>query len=121
MADKKYATRDEIEQAHDRDFEDVPAPELGENVWLRVQTMTADDRDRWEKLYDDAALEGRRLESSHLLVRCLVDPESGKRLYQDDETSLVGSKGHHWQTRAVAVAVRLNALRKDSIETLAKN
>jgi hypothetical protein len=118
MTEKRYPTREEIDKADDRPWEDVPAPELGEGCVVRVGVMSAADRDSWE-VY--TAEHGQVNATAALLVRCLIDPITGQRLYRDDEAEALGAKGHHWQTRAWPVAIRLNAIRRDSVEVAAGN
>jgi len=115
---KHYPTREEIDKADDRPYEDVPAPELGEGACVRVRMMSAAERDSWEQAHN--AAEGENV-TAILLVHVLVHPESGKPLYAVTEAAELGAKGHLWQTRAAHVALRLNGVARDSVEQLAKN
>jgi hypothetical protein len=56
-----------------------------------------------------------------LLVRCLVDPATGERLYADNETEALGKRSSIVIDRLFAVAQDVNKLGPDSVGDLAKN
>ena len=115
---KRYPTRDEIEKADDRPWEDVPAPELGEGAYVRVMTMSANQRISFE-----AALEGLVADDlpGILLSRCVQNPETGTRMFTDDDAAWLNTKSYRWVSRAFSKAMKLNGIGNDALAAAVKN
>jgi hypothetical protein len=125
MDEKRYLTREEIEKADDRPWQDVPTPELGKGTFVRVRMMSAVERDSWEQAHNAAG--GVNI-TAIILVHTLVEPTTGAPLYphgtQEEEQASVaalGAKSQAWTTRAAKAAVALNDLDNRSVETAEKN
>lgn len=120
--------REKILAAEDRPFRDVPTPEWAGNgvPTARVITMAAADRDTWEAeaMLARTQLEGTaRLRNMRaaLVVRCLVDPESGERIFSDQDVEPLGQKSAKVIDRLFAVATDLNAVTDEDMKALEKN
>lgn len=116
--------RDQILATDDRPFEDIRVPEWG--LVVRVGTMSAADRDTWEAeaLMARSQREGsaklRNLRAA-LVARCALDPETGERIFADEDVEKLGAKGAKPVDRLFTVAARLNAVGDDDIRQLEKN
>jgi hypothetical protein len=112
--------RKEILDADDRTREEVDVseywPTVGK-VWVSV--MECGDRDSWECLVADAVTSKKHIRAL-LLVRCITD-ETGKRIFTDDDLSALSSKNWKALDHCYDVAVRLNKLSDDDLETIEKN
>ncbi len=78
-------------------FEDVVVPEW-DNIKLRICAMSGADRDAWERtitrIVDGKAVPDTANFRGRLLVRCIVDPDTGAGratvlLVEDDEDNIV--------------------------------
>jgi hypothetical protein len=109
----------QINAADDRKWEDVPVPEWGGEV--RVRVLTGTERDAYEALGVVAAPNGamqRRLPTdarTKLLVMCLVDADF-QRLYTDKEVKDLAAKNGEIIDRLFDVATRLSAIGKHAVE-----
>lgn len=90
-----------------------------------IREMTAAERDAWEaeileRRGDDVEvnLEGIRVK---LLVKVLVDPESGERLFADEDVELLGGISGAVAGDLFAAAQKLNGLTREDVEELAGN
>jgi len=118
MDDKKYPTRDEIEKADDRPWKDVPVPELGPDCMVRVGVMSAPLLLSWDAARKDVPRE----EYPGLLVaRAAVDPNTGGRLFGDEDAAWLNTKNWQWIARVYQAAAELNGLTETSVETATKN
>lgn len=128
----KLLNRDEILAANDRPFEDVPLPELGPDVAVRVQTMTGAQRDDWDALItantvavpagEDA--QGGKLVRHEvklpnlralLVSRCAVD-EGGKLLFSEADVEALGQKSFLVLNKLVAACQRVNKIGTAELE-----
>ncbi|HYM22018.1 MAG TPA: hypothetical protein VEU08_02380 [Vicinamibacterales bacterium] len=104
--------------------EAVSIPELGET--FTVQGMNGLQRDDFEaSLFSTTANGRRRVFTSaniraKLLVRCVIDPETGDRLFSDGDADAVGQIRADVLDRLFAVAQRLSGIRDEDVEALAK-
>ena len=125
MADKKvYLNRAAILAQDDLRTEDIQVPEWG-NAWVRVRSLNASERDHFEA--STVQRNGKRVTTNleniraRLCLLCLVDPETGERLFQDEDTYPLGGKSAAALDRIFTVAQRLNGLRDEDVDELAKN
>lgn len=124
MASKKFLNKAEILAQDDLRFEDVQIPEWG-GAWVRVRSMNASERDRFEA--GTVQRNGRNVTANleniraRLCILCLVSPESGERLFEEEDTFPLGGKSAAALDRIFTVAQRLNGLRDEDVDELAKN
>ena len=124
MADKKFLTKAEILAQDDLIYEDVQIPEWG-GTWVRVRTINGSERDRFEA--STVVRNGKKTTTNfeniraRLCLLCMVDPETGERLFQEEDTFPLGGKSAAALDRIFTVAQRLNGLRDEDVEELAKN
>lgn len=123
MATKKYLNKAEILAQDDLKYEDVQVPEWG-GAWVRVRTLQANERDRFEA--STVERKGKSVTTNleniraRLCLLCMVD-ENGDRLFQEEDTFPLGGKSAAALDRIFTVAQRLNGLRDEDVEELAKN
>lgn len=121
---KKFLTKAEILAQDDLKFEDVQVPEWG-GAWVRVRTLNGSERDRFEA--STVVRSGKKVTTNfdniraRLCLLCMVDPETGERLFQEEDTFPLGGKSAAALDRIFTVAQRLNGLRDEDVEELAKN
>ncbi|URM90421.1 hypothetical protein LUW75_10900 [Streptomyces sp. MRC013] len=117
-------TKDQIAQADDRQWEDVPVPEWGGEV--RIMGMSGTDRNAYQAslvvMGPNGKPSGIRLEdqTAKLVARCLVG-EDFKRLYTDKEVKALGAKNGGVLERLADVAKRLSGLGDRAVEDAAGN
>ena len=123
MATKKFLNKAEILAQDDLRYEDVQIPEWG-GAWVRVRTLQANERDRFEA--STVQRNGKKVTTNleniraRLCLLCMVD-ENGERLFQEEDTFPLGGKSAAALDRIFTVAQRLNGLRDEDVEELAKN
>ncbi len=122
MAAKKFLGRAEILAVADMKTEDVFVPEW--DAWVKVRTMNASERDHFEAgtVERNGSSVRTNLENirARLCLLCLVD-ENGDRLFQEEDTYPLGGKSAAALDRVFQVAQRLNGLRAEDVDELAKN
>ncbi|MFD3352734.1 hypothetical protein [Streptomyces fradiae] len=117
-------TKDAINAADDRQWEDVPVPEWGGEV--RIMGMSGTDRNAYQAslvvMGPNGKPSGIRLEdqTAKLVARCLVDGDF-KRLYTDKEIRALGAKNGGVLERLADVAKRLSGLGDKAVEDAAGN
>ena len=123
MATKKnYLTKAEILAKDDLVTEDVFVPEW--DAWVKVRTLNASERDHFEA--STVTRNGKKVTTNleniraRLCLLCMVD-ESGERLFQEEDTFPLGGKSAAALDRVFTVAQRLNGLRDEDVDELAKN
>lgn len=115
--------REQILAAHDEHMEMVSIPEWG-NLTVYVRIMTGAERDKFEA--DTVRTNGKDMKLNMINVRarlcvlCACD-EKGKRIFLDADADALGDKSARGLDRIFSVAQRLNKLRKEDVEDLAKN
>ena len=123
MGDKKYLSKTEILAQDDLKTEDIQIPEWGD-AWVRVRTLNASERDHFEASVTQR--NGKKITTNleniraRLCLLCLVD-ENGDRLFQEEDTFPLGGKSASALDRIFTVAQRLNGLRDEDVDELAKN
>jgi len=124
MTTKRYLTRGEILAADDLKVEEVHVPEWGEDVWVRVRTLKASERDYFESttLRQNGREVSTNLQNirSRLCLLCIVD-ETGERIFQEEDEYPLGGKSAAALSRIFDIAQRLNGFTKNDVEELAKN
>lgn len=111
--------KDQILAAEDLPSENVDVPEWG--VTVQVKGMTGSDRDAYEAKGVSFKKGGQDVEVQladfriRLLVKCLYDPESGERLFSDNEVKQLGSKSGVILERLYEVASRLSGMSDDGV------
>ena len=122
-AQKKFLNKAAILAQDDLKYEDVQIPEWG-GAWVRVRTLQANERDRFEA--STVQRDGKKMTTNfeniraRLCLLCMVD-ENGERLFQEEDTFPLGGKSAAALDRIFTVAQRLNGLRDEDVEELAKN
>lgn len=122
-------TREQMLGFDDREVEIVPVPEWGTDAEVRVQGLTAEERDKFEMENARAQLgiknEEKRLEArlrnirARLVVRCVID-ENGQRKFSDNDAAAVGRKSGAAVARIYLVAERLSGFAPADAEELAE-
>ena len=117
--------RDQILEADDLPSELVEVPEW--KVTVEVRGMTGTDRDAYEAKAVALKRGGTDIElrladfRSKLLVKCLFDPESGERVFADNEAQKLGAKSGQVIERLFEVAGRLSGMADSSVEAARGN
>lgn len=118
-SDEKFLSREEILGADDSYFEDHYCAKWKGKV--RIRTMTAADRDRFEFEYMQAVSEKRTPNIRALLVaRCAVDPKTGERLFNDEDAETLAKKNGATIDELYGIAQRINVITEEDIQTLVK-
>ena len=109
--------KSQILAANDLGLLEVPVPEWGGSVYLRV--MTVGERDAFELEWNgtDGKVDDFR---SKFLARCLAD-DQGRRLFTDAELHLLAGKSAKVMSRLWKAAVEHNNLDEPAIQEAAKN
>lgn len=114
-------SKDQILAASDVLFEDVPVPEWGGTV--RVRVMRGTDRDSLGAAIQKAAKaeDGSTFNYQlSLLVRCLVD-ELGVPVFTEADIEKLNAKSTVALDRVYAVADKLNGVGSKAVDTAEKN
>ena len=112
-------TKENILAAEDLTFEHIEVPEWGGVV--RVRTMTAGERDRWETALLDEKGEVREQDIRARLVSLTAVDGEGKRMFDDGDITALSAKSAAAMDRVFAAASKLNGLSAADVEELAKN
>ena len=120
----KLLTAEEILEKDDSTFEDVDVPEWGGAV--RIQALTADQRDVYEESIIKVSGEGKKRSRDVImrgirakLVAASAVNERGERLFTVAMVDRLGKKSAAALDRLFAVAQRLSALDEEDVEKLA--
>lgn len=119
-----YLSAAAILACDDTQFRDEPVPEWGGTV--RVRALTGKERDAFEasnrQIRDDGTIvylpDNQR---AKLVARSLIDPETGARLFTDQQINALGEKNAAVLNRLYEVAATLSGLAPDSDEDAEKN
>ncbi len=118
----QYLTKDQILQAQDIMFEDVPVPEWGGTV--RVVTLTGNERDAIEASMIVGKGKNKDISLANLrakvVARSVVD-EEGKRIFEDEDIAALGRKSTAALNRVYEVAQRLSGITQEDVDELTKN
>ena len=112
----------------------VPCPEWAGPEWdgtVTLQGLTGTQRDAFEASCRQVmpAVGGRqpevvaRLENvrAKLLVKCIIDPETGERVFTEQQINALGEKSGKVLDRLFEKASELSGLSEEDVEDLAKN
>lgn len=113
--------KEDIIASDDKPTEWVATPEWPTAKGVYVKTVSAAEREAWESSIQTDE-EGKPVmigARCRFLVKCLVD-EAGDRIFQDDESELLGEKSSRVIDRLWEVADRMNTV-SGGIEELAGN
>lgn len=123
-----YLSAADILGATDLKIIEVEVPEWGGVVGVRG--MTGSDRDEWEAGFVTVGKDGATSMDAttafahmraRLLVRCLVHPETGIRLFTSKDIEKLGQKSATVLDRLYEKAQALSGISDDDIEELEKN
>jgi len=118
-----FLTRDQILQASDVVYEEVPVPEWGGKVMVR--SLSGTERDRIEATIVQAT--GRKQSMNLQNVRAkfiawsIVDPQTHRRLFTDSDIAQLGEKSAAALQRVFNVVQRLAGLSEEDLEEMTKN
>ncbi len=122
-AAKIFLNKAEILAQDDLKTEDLQIPEWG-GAWVRVRTLQANERDWFEA--STVQRNGKEITTNlqniraRLCLLCMVD-ENNERIFQPEDEFPLGGKSAAALDRIFSVAQRLNGLRDEDVEDLAKN
>lgn len=120
----QYLSAEQILDADDLAYEDVPVPEWGGTV--RVRELPGTERDKFEAQFvgkDGASVRAEGLEGfrARLAAAAIVD-ESGKQLFRSPaETKRLGEKSARALQRVCDVATRLSQMSEEDVKELTGN
>jgi hypothetical protein len=120
--EKRFLTKADILGQQDIVTEDLFVPEW--DAWVKVKVMTAAERDHFEA--SSVQREGKKISMNlqgiraRLCILCLVD-EDGNRMFTDEDEYALGTKAGPAVDRIFTVAQRINGLRDEDVNALAKN
>lgn len=110
--------------ALERQKEDVPVPEIGEDVVIPVWGMTTRERTAWEDRQTSLPKEKKARQKTEirerLLVECCKD-DDGKPLFTKSQIEQLGQRRADVVERLVNVALRVSGFSNTDVEKLAKN
>lgn len=115
-------SRDQILGADDTEFEIVDVPEWGGKV--RVKTLTANERDRYEQSLIDQRgnVTGPKLVGAQArLVALTVVDDDGQVQFTEKDVLALGDKTAQAVVRVFEVAARLSRLRQKDVEAMLGN
>lgn len=118
-----YLSKSDILKADDVQTEDVAVPEWGGKVALRGLSGAEGD------FYTKSLVRGKGKKATtdltnmtaKLCAKCIVDPESGERLFNDQEVAELGRKSASALKRVFKVAARLSGLDDEEQDEILKN
>jgi hypothetical protein len=120
----KLLSKDQILASDRKKTVDVHVKEWSGDV--RLQELSASDRDMWENesFVLNAEGTGAKFNPKHararLVVRCIVD-DKGRRMFSDDEVAAIGSLSAATVQRLFNAARKLNAISDDDLSELEGN
>ena len=93
----------------------------GKPLVLGVRVMTVEERDSYEKEWIGNKERGIDNFRTKFLARCLCHPESGERLFTDEQIASLASKSAKVVSTLFEKAMKHNAMSESDVEELAKN
>lgn len=116
-----YLSKEQIFAVQDRKFEDVPVPEWGEGISVRVGTATAAWREHYEKVVVDARRTGELSNlRAHVCAACIVD-ENGDNIFSVGDVPMLAKKSGIALQRIFEVGSRLSVLSETAKAAQEKN
>ena len=112
--------RDDIMAAPDLPLVEVAVPEWGGKVF--VKPMTAAGRDAFEAaVSDDNGEIDKHNFRAKLIVRCVVDPETGVRTFQNEDAVALGKKNALPVNRIFEACAKASGLSPEDVASLEGN
>lgn len=113
--------RDKIFEADDIDRETVEIPEWG--VSIEVRTMTGADRGLLMEAAVDQDTGGVRLQRIYpdAVILSAYDPETGERVFRDEDRDGLLAKSGKAVDRLAAVAMRLSGFEAGAVDAAGKD
>lgn len=93
----------------------------GKPMTLGIRVMTVGERDAYEKEWIGKRETGIENFRTKFLARCLCHPESGERLFTDEQIERLASKSAKVVSTLFEKAMSHNAMSEEDVEELAKN
>lgn len=112
--------RDQILGANDAQVKDVPVPEWGGSV--RVKVLSGAERDAFEGLISAKAKLGQLSDNMRatIVAACVVD-DAGRPLFTEADIEALGRKNWKALDRVADAASELNKLTDSDVEEIRKN
>jgi hypothetical protein len=93
----------------------------GKPVTLGIRVMTVGERDAYEREWIGKKETGIENFRAKFLARCLCHPETGDRLFTDEQIEKLAGKSAKVVSKLFDKAMKHNAMTADEVEELAKN
>ncbi len=93
----------------------------GKPMTLGIRVMTVGERDAYEREWIGKRESGIDNFRTKFLARCLCHPESGERLFTDEQVEKLASKSAKVVSTLFEKAMKHNAMSEADVEELAKN
>ena len=93
----------------------------GKPMSLGIRVMTVGERDAYEREWIGKRETGIENFRTKFLARCLCHPETGDRLFTDEQIEKLAGKSAKVVSKLFDKAMRHNAMTADDVEELAKN
>jgi hypothetical protein len=122
----RFLTRETILSALDRKYEDVPVPEWGPGAMVRVQSLSAQERDNWEESNRTKPDSEGRMDTifenmrARLVALTVVNGE-GNPLFSKGDVAEIGKKNAAPIDRIFEVACRLSGIGRNDVKEMVKN
>jgi hypothetical protein len=97
------------------------ADKEGKPVTLGIRVMTVGERDAYEREWIGKKETGIENFRAKFLARCLCHPETGDRLFTDEQIEKLAGKSAKVVSKLFDKAMKHNAMTADEVEELAKN
>lgn len=120
----KVLGRDEILGANDIKRELVPVPEWGEDAAVYVRSLTARERDDFERSMIEFRGDKQTVNLAQArakLAAMAICDENGKRLFTDLDVKALGEKSASALQRVWDVAQGLSKISQEDMDELVKN
>lgn len=93
----------------------------GKPMSLGIRVMTVGERDAYEREWIGKRETGIENFRTKFLARCLCHPETGERLFTDEQIESLASKSARVVSTLFEKAMKHNAMSDADVEELAKN
>lgn len=93
----------------------------GKPLALGIRVMTVGERDAYEREWIGKRETGIDNFRTKFLARCLCHPETGDRLFTDEQIEKLAGKSAKVVSRLFDKAMKHNAMSAEDVEELAKN
>jgi len=91
------------------------------NMTLGIRVMTVGERDAYEREWIGKRETGIDNFRAKFLARCLCHPDTGERVYTDDQVEKLAGKSAKVVSKLFDKAMKHNAMSESDVEDLAKN